>query len=151
MNLQHQIIILNLIQLHLFSVSLAISIILVFMNLEIEESDAEDVESQLDQNISNLNEDSADTFIQTLWEQVKINNKFTFQIIEKLRNEAHHHNKILLIECKEHQNYLYFQERKYVFNLNQLCLCIIQLAHNSVVNDHSERAKCYELINWVYW
>ncbi len=66
MNLQHQIIILNLIQLHLFSVSLAISIILVFINLEIEESDAEDVESQLDQNISNLNEDSADTFIQTL-------------------------------------------------------------------------------------
>ena len=36
------------------------------MNLEVKEFNVEDVESQLDQDILNLNEDSADTFTQTL-------------------------------------------------------------------------------------
>jgi hypothetical protein len=62
----------------------------------------------------------------------------------------HHHNKISLVECKEHQNHLYFQERKYVLNSDKLHLCIIQLAHDSVIDDHSERAKNYELISRVY-
>ncbi len=38
-----------------------------------------------------------------------------------------------------------------MLNSNKLCLRIIQLAHDSVVNDHSERAKSYELISQVYW
>jgi len=68
-----------------------------------------------------------------------------------LRNEARHHNKIFLVECEEHENHLYFQERKYVLNSDKLHLRIIQLAHDSVVDDHSERAKSYELISRVYW
>jgi len=36
------------------------------MNLEIEEFDVENVKSQLDQDILNLDEDSTDIFIQTL-------------------------------------------------------------------------------------
>jgi len=36
------------------------------MNLEIEEFNVENVKSQLDQNILNLDEDSVDTLIQTL-------------------------------------------------------------------------------------
>ena len=68
-----------------------------------------------------------------------------------LRNEAQHHNKISLVKFEEHENHLYFQERKYVLNSNKLRLCIIQLAHDNVIDDHSERAKSYELINWVYW
>ncbi len=121
------------------------------MNLEIKEFDVENVKFQLDQNILNLDEDSADTLTQTLWKQVEINNKFAAQIIKALRNEAQYHNKISLVECKEHENYLYFQERKYMLNSDKLCLRIIQLVHNSVINDHSERAKSYELISRVYW
>ncbi len=68
-----------------------------------------------------------------------------------LCNEAQHHNKIFLVECEKHENHLYFQERKYVLNSNKLRLHIIQLAHDSVIDDHSERAKSYELISWVYW
>jgi len=64
-----------------------------------------------------------------------------------LRNEAQHHNKISLVECKEHKNHLYFQERKYMLNSDKLCLYIIQLTHDNVMNDHSERAKSYELIS----
>ncbi len=68
-----------------------------------------------------------------------------------LCNEARHHNKISLIECEEYENHLYFQERKYVLNSDKLRLHIIQLAHDNVIDDHSERAKSYELISWVYW
>ncbi len=68
-----------------------------------------------------------------------------------LCNEAQHHNKIFLVKRKEHENHLYFQERKYMLNLNKLRFRIIQLAHDNVINDHSERAKSYELISWVYW
>ncbi len=68
-----------------------------------------------------------------------------------LCNEARHHNKISLVEYEKYKNHLYFQERKYVLNSNKLCLHIIQLAHDSIIDDYSERAKSYELISWVYW
>jgi len=66
MKLQSQIIALDSVQLHLFSIISASSQILTFMNLEIEEFDVENIKSQLNQNILNLNEDSADTLTQTL-------------------------------------------------------------------------------------
>jgi len=66
MKLQTQIITLDSIQLHLFLIISALLQILAFMNLEIEEFNVEDVKSQLNQNILNLDEDFADTFIQTL-------------------------------------------------------------------------------------
>ena len=150
MMLQSQIIILDSVQLHLFSIFSIFSLTLTFMNLEVEEFNIENVEFQLDQNILNLNEDSADTFTQTLWEQVEVNDTFAAQIIKALCSEAHHHNKISLVKCEEHENYLYFQERRYILNFNKLRLRIIQLAHDNVVNDHSERVKSYELISWVY-
>jgi len=66
MKLQSQIIILNSVQLHLFSVISASSQILAFMNLEIEEFDVENIKLQLDQDILNLDEDFADILTQTL-------------------------------------------------------------------------------------
>ncbi len=67
MKLQSQIIALDSVQLHLFSVISALLQILALMNLEIEEFNIEDVKSQLNQDILNLDEDSADIFTQTLW------------------------------------------------------------------------------------
>jgi len=64
--LQSQIIALDSVQLHLFSVISASLQILVFMNLKIEEFNVEDVKSQLNQDTLNLDEDFADTFTQTL-------------------------------------------------------------------------------------
>jgi len=66
MKLQSQIIALNSVQLHLFSIISAFLQILTFMNLEFEEFDVEDVKFQLNQDILNLDEDSADIFTQTL-------------------------------------------------------------------------------------
>jgi len=65
--LQSQIIALDLVQLHLFSVISAFLQILAFMNLEIEEFNIKNVKLQLNQDILNLDEDSANTFTQTLW------------------------------------------------------------------------------------
>ncbi len=125
MKLQSQIITLNSVQLHLFSIILAFLQILAFMNLEIEEFNVENVESQLNQDTLNLDEDSANIFTQTLWKQVEINDKFAAQIIEALCNEAWYHNKISLVECEEHENHLYFWERKYMLNSDKLRLRII--------------------------
>jgi len=66
MNLQLQIIILNSVQLHLFSVSLILLYILTFMNLKIKEFNVEDVEFQLNQDILNLDEDFANILTQIL-------------------------------------------------------------------------------------
>ncbi len=73
MKLQSQIIALDSVQLHLFSVISAFLQILVFMNLEIEEFNVENIKSQLDQDTLNLDEDFADILTQTLWKQVEIN------------------------------------------------------------------------------
>ncbi len=48
MKLQSQIIALNSVQLHLFLIISALLQILVFMNLEIEEFNVENIKSQLD-------------------------------------------------------------------------------------------------------
>jgi hypothetical protein len=66
MKLQSQIIALDSVQLHLFSVTSASSQILAFINLEIEEFNVEDVKFQLDQDTLNLDKDSADIRTQTL-------------------------------------------------------------------------------------
>jgi len=70
MMLQSQIIILDSVQLHLFLIFSVFSLTLALMNLEVEEFNVENIEShlesQLNQDISNLDEDSADTFTQTL-------------------------------------------------------------------------------------
>ncbi len=66
MKLQSQIIILDSVQLHLFSIILALLQILVLMNLEIKEFNVENIKSQLNQDTLNLDEDSADTLTQTL-------------------------------------------------------------------------------------
>jgi len=66
MKLQSQIIALDSVQLHLFSVISAFLQILALMNLKIEEFDVENIKSQLNQDILNLDEDSADILTQTL-------------------------------------------------------------------------------------
>jgi len=66
MKLQSQIIALDSVQLHLFSVISAFLQILAFMNLEIKKFNVENIKLQLDQDILNLDEDFANIFTQTL-------------------------------------------------------------------------------------
>jgi len=64
--LQSQIITLDSVQLYLFSIISAFLQILAFMNLKIKEFNVENIKSQLNQNILNLDEDFTDIFTQTL-------------------------------------------------------------------------------------
>jgi len=66
MKLQSQIIALDSVQLHLFSIISALLQILAFMNLEIKEFNNENIKFQLNQDILNLDEDFADILTQTL-------------------------------------------------------------------------------------
>ena len=68
----------------------------------IEKFSSNDVESQLDQNISNFDKNFANILTQTLWNQVESNDRFATQILKALRNEVRHHSRISLIECEKH-------------------------------------------------
>ena len=152
-DLQCRIIALNSIQLHLVLLQSLSFIALVSMNLKFKELklEVEDSESQLNQETLDSEEDSVDVLTQTLWNQVEDNDKFAFQILEALCKKVQYHSKILLAECENLDNFLYFRDRKYISNFNHLHLRIIQLAHDNVADEHSERAKCYDLVSRVYW
>ena len=149
-DLQCQIIVLDLIQLHLCSALPSFPIILASMNMETEEPEVNDVEPQLDQGEPDSEDDSADVLMQTLWEQAETQDQFAPQVLEALCSEVQHHSQISLTECEEWNNSLYFQDRKYVLNSDCLCLQIIQLANDSIAEGHLDRLKTYELISHVY-
>ena len=152
LNLQCRIITLDLIQLHLSSVQLLSLINLASMKLNTEDPEPEtnDPEPQLDQEILNSNEDSANISTQTLWDQVTSRDEFASQVLKALHNKVWYNSRILLAECENWVNSLYFHRRKYVSNSNYLCLQIIQLAHDSVTGEHPGRAKCYNLVSRAY-
>ena len=120
------------------------------LNTENPEPETNDPEPQLDQEILNLNEDSADVSTQTLWDQVTSCNEFASQVLKALHNEVQYNSRIFLVKCENQVNSLYFHRRKYVSNLNHLYLWIIQLVYDSVADEHSERAKCYDLVSHAY-
>ena len=152
LNLQCRIITLDLIQLHLSSVQLLSLINLASMKLNTEDPEPEtnDPEPQLDQEILNSNEDSANISTQTLWDQVTSRDEFASQVLKALHNKVWYNSRIPLTECEDQVNSLYFHGRKYVPNSNYLCLQIIQLAHDSVTGEHPGRAKCYNLVSRAY-
>ena len=98
---QCQSIILDFIQLHLFSIQFFFFVILIFMNLNSEEFNSDDAEPQLNQETSDSHENSANIPTQTLWNQTESNDKFALQILKTLCSEACHHNRILLTECEK--------------------------------------------------
>ena len=121
------------------------------MNLDAKNSDSiKEVESQLDQRTLDSNDDSVDVSTQTLRYQVESNNIFASQVLKALRNEARHHNRISFVECEKQDNFLYFREKKYVLNSNRLRLRLIQLTYDSTIEEHSDKAKCYDLVNRAY-
>ena len=113
--LQCKIVILNFIQFHSNSIQLKLQIFLILMNMNFEKLEFNNLKSQLNQETFNSNENSIDVSIQTLWEQVEINDKFVFQILKVFRNKVRYHNKNFLAKCENRNNSLYFRDKKYVF------------------------------------
>ena len=71
------------------------------LNTENPEPETNDPEPQLDQEILNSNEDSADIPTQTLWDQVTSRDEFASQVLKALHNEVWYNSRILLAECKD--------------------------------------------------
>ena len=92
------------------------------MNMKTEEPEVNNVEPQLNQEEPDSEDDSADVLTQTLWEQAETQDQFAPQVLKALCSEARHHSQISLAECKEWNNFLYFQDRKYVLNSDCLHL-----------------------------
>ena len=99
---QCQSIILDSIQLHLFSIQFLSLVTLTSINLDSKELNFDDAESQLNQETSDSHENSTDTPTQILWNQAESNDKFASQILETFHSEACHHNRIPLAECEKH-------------------------------------------------
>ena len=118
--------------------------------MNFEKFEFDNSKSQLNQKTFNSNENSIDILTQTLWEKVEINDKFASQILKSFRNKIRYYNKISLAKYENRNNSLYFRDKKYVFNSNRFRFRIIQFAHDSIVDEHFEKIKCYDLINRVY-
>ena len=67
-----------------------------------------------------LNINPNDTPLEDLWQQALENNEFEQEILGLLRNGVRFLKKIPLIECIEHDGYLYFRYRRYVLDLEIL-------------------------------
>ena len=118
----------------------------------LDSSDDKSNESQLDINTDQLhsNENSIETSIQLLWNQVIERDHFMLQILIMLDNDMHYCSRISLAEYENQDDILYFRNHKYVLNFNHLHLQIIQLAHDNIADDHSDHEKCFELIFRAY-
>ena len=116
------------------------------MNMKTEEPEVDNIEPELDQE----EPDPKDVPTQTLWEQAETQDQFAPQVLKALRSEAWHHSQISLVKYEERNNFLYFWDRKYVLNSDCLHLQIIQLTHDSIVREYSDRLKTYELISCTY-
>ena len=60
--------------------------------MKTEELELNNVKSQLDQGEPNSEDNSADVLTQTLWEQAKIQDQFTPQVLKALCSEVQHHS-----------------------------------------------------------
>ena len=90
--------------------------------MKTEEPEVNNIKPQLDQGEPDSEDDSADVLMQTLWEQAETQDQFASQVLKALCSEAQYHSQISLTECKEWNNSLYFQDRKYVLNSDCLYL-----------------------------
>jgi hypothetical protein len=106
-------------------------------------------ESQLNIDLTNLDEE--DLFTQLFWEQILKRDQFASRILEILRNNERHYNRIQLVEYEDREDIFFFRNKRYVSRSDRFRFRIIKLAHDSVVEEHSNRSKCHELINRIYW
>ena len=70
----------------------------------------------------------------------------TIEVIQALRTGARHLKNFPLSECELWENQVYYQDRLFIPNNDELWLRILQLCHESLLAGHSGTAKLLELI-----
>ena len=61
------------------------------------------------------------------------------------------HKKIMLTECEIWNDWLFYQENLVVLNSEFLWFKILEFAHNAMMTEHSDHAKIYKIVQWVYY
>ena len=79
------------------------------------------------------------------------NDIFVNEVLMLLCNGSTHFKKITLSECEERKHKLWYQERLYILNNEQLQLQICEEHHNASGAGHTEHTKTLELIRWSYF
>lgn len=75
----------------------------------------------------------------------------TQSALEALRTGADRHPKLQLAECEERSGYLYYRNRLYVPDSNNLKAEILRRCHDSPVAGHPGKAKTYDLLSREYY
>jgi hypothetical protein len=90
-----------------------------------------------------------------LFDRVKTVNqkdRTCIEIRKVLQENKKSHNEMLLKKFKSIENTLFFKEKLWIFELNQLKLNIIKKIHDQSVSEHLDvRRTCKYLYKWYYW
>lgn len=110
-------------------------------------------ESQLDQlSLAPLNiEEPLDHQINRRLEEGYKDDAFFAEIKEEMAKELPHSKKVSLSECKIIDNMLYFRDRIYVPEGNDLRTLLLQTVHDSVDAGHPGKNKMYDIVSRDYW
>ena len=57
----------------------------------------------------------------------------------------------MLIECEIWNNWLFYYDNFVILNFKFLWFKILEFAHDIIIAEHSDHAKTYEIIQWVYY
>ena len=72
-------------------------------------------------------------------------------ILTMIKTSQQQHKKIMLTECEIWNNWLFYQENLIVLNSELLWFKILEFVYDVTVAEHSDHAKTYEIIQWVYY
>ena len=72
-------------------------------------------------------------------------------ILTAIKTSQQQHKKIMLTECEIWNDWLFYWENLIVLNSEFLWFKILEFAHDAVIIRHSDHAKIYEIVQWVYY
>ena len=75
----------------------------------------------------------------------------TIEVVQALRTGTRRLKNFPLSECELREDRVYYRDRLFILNNDELRLRILQLCHESLLAGHSGTAKLLELIARTYW
>ena len=61
------------------------------------------------------------------------------------------HKEIILTECKMWNDWLFYCDNLVISNSEFLQFKILEFAHDITIAEHSNHAKIYEIVQWIYY
>ena len=83
--------------------------------------------------------------------QAYLNDPLATEIFEALRNGVQHHRQLSLVDCRNNNGQLYYQDQIYIPDNDELCLRIIQGSHDTPAASHPGHERTFELLTRKYF